>query len=368
MRFAIVAGEPSGDVLAAGLIREIKKRVPSATFYGIGGEKMQAQGFEVLFSMDSIAVMGIESVLKDLRHILKIRASLRDKILQDKPDCFIGVDVPDFNLSLEKRIRSTGIKVIHYVSPSVWAWRGYRIKKIKRAVDHMLTLFPFEKQYYDQHQIPATFVGHPSADKALSIRPGLDISEREHTIALLPGSRSAEVKSLLPVMLDAAKLIVQRYPDTRFMLPFANEKLYEHYHKSVIDTGLPVQVMLGNSAQAMACSKLSILASGTAALEAMMYGSVMVVVYKMGWISSTLYNYFKHVDHFSLPNHLLDEPLIPELQQEEVTAENIVEEVSRFLERPDLMRNLQAQFERVAQTLYKETDVLAARTILEVIA
>jgi lipid-A-disaccharide synthase len=367
VRFAIVAGEPSGDLLAAGLIREIKKRLPDATFYGIGGEMMQAQGFEVLFPMDSIAVMGIESVLKDLRHIISIRTSLRDKILLDQPDCFIGVDVPDFNLSLEKRIRSAGIKVIHYVSPSVWAWRGYRIKKIKRAVDHMLTLFPFEKQYYDGHRIPATFVGHPSANRALSIRPGLDISERKHTIALLPGSRAAEVKNLLPVMLDAARLIVQRYPDTRFVLPFANEKLHDHYHKSVIETGLPVQVMLGNSTQAMGCSRLSILASGTAALEAMMYGSVMVVVYKMGWMSFTLYNLLKHVDHFSLPNHLLNKPVIPELQQKEVSAENILREVTRFLERPDLMRDLQAQFECVAQTLHKDTDALAAKTVLELV-
>ena len=368
MKFAIVAGEPSGDVLAAGLIREIKKRVPGATFYGIGGEKMQAQGFEALFPMESIALMGIESVLKDLRHILKIRSSLRNKILLDKPECFIGVDVPDFNLSLEISIRSAGIKVIHYVSPSVWAWRGYRIKKIKRAVDHMLTLFPFEKQYYDSHRIPATFVGHPSADKALSLCPELDVSERQHTIALLPGSRSAEVKALLPVMLDAAKLIVQRYPDTCFVLPFASEKLRDGYQESVIETGLPVQLTLGKSAQAMACSRLSILASGTAALEAMMYGSVMVVVYKMGWMSSTLYNYFKHVDHFSLPNHLLDEPVIPELQQKEVTAENIAREVIRFLESPDLMHELQAQFARVAKTLHKDTDALAAKTVLEVIA
>jgi len=174
VKFAIVAGEPSGDVLAAGLIREIKRRVPDATFYGIGGEKMHEEGFEIFYPMDSIAVMGIESVLKDLRHILKIRSSLRNFILKDKPDCFIGVDVPDFNLSLEKHIRTAGIRVVHYVSPSVWAWRGYRIKKIRRAIDHMLTLFPFEKQYYDRQHIPATFVGHPSADRAMAIRAEID--------------------------------------------------------------------------------------------------------------------------------------------------------------------------------------------------
>jgi len=367
VRFAIVAGEPSGDVLAAGLIREIRRRLPDATFYGIGGQRMQAEGFEVLFPMDSIAVMGIESVLRDLRNILQIRNSIRNTVLDDRPDCFIGVDVPDFNLSLEKRLHEAGIKVVHYVSPSVWAWRGYRIKKIKQAVDLMLTLFPFEKKYYDRQQIPATFVGHPSADKALTIRPGLDISEREHTIALLPGSRSAEVQALLPIMLEAAQMIIQQYPDTRFILPFANEKLQKRHQASVLESGLPIRMTLGQSEQAMGCSWLSILASGTAALEAMMYGSVMVVVYKMGWLSYAMFNYFKHVEHFSLPNHLLDTPLIPELQQEQVTAGNIVNEVTRFLNHPDQVRDLQAQFDVVAQSLRKDTDVLAAQSILKMI-
>lgn len=367
MKFAIVAGEPSGDVLAAGLIREIKARVPDATFYGIGGEKMQAEGFDILYPMDSIAVMGIESVLKDLRHILKIRSSLRNIVLKDKPDCFIGVDVPDFNISLEKHVRAAGIRVVHYVSPSVWAWRGYRIKKIRRAIDHMLTLFPFEKQYYDRQHIPATFVGHPSADRAMAIRAGLDTSERHNTIALLPGSRTAEVQSLLPAMLEAAKMIVQHYPETHFILPFANEKLRNRHQDSVLESGLPIRIALGQSEQAMACSRLSIVASGTAALEAMMYGSVMVVVYKMGWLSYTMYNYLKHVEHFSLPNHLLDTALIPELQQEQVTAGNIFHEVDHFLQNPDLMRDLQTQFERVAQILHKDTDVLAAKTVLDML-
>jgi lipid-A-disaccharide synthase len=368
VEIAIVAGEPSGDVLAAGLIRELKLRVPEARFYGIGGEHMQAEGFEQLYPMDSIAVMGIESVLKDLRHILNIRSSLRKKVLNDKPDCFIGVDVPDFNLSLEKRLREEGIKVVHYVSPSVWAWRGYRIKKIQKAVDHMLTLFPFEKQYYDGHDIPATFIGHPSADRSLAIRPKIDISDRQNTIALLPGSRRAEVQALLPIMLEAAKLIVQRYPDTKFVLPFANEQLKNQHQASALDYTLPVRITLGQSEQALGSARLSIVASGTAALEAMMFGSVMVVIYKMAWLSYAMFNYFKHVEHFSLPNHLLDTPQIPELEQHEVTAENIFEAVTDFLENPGHMLDLEEQFESVAQMLHKDTDALAAKTVLKVIS
>ncbi len=189
MRIAIVAGEPSGDILAAGLIQQIKQQRPDASFYGIGGEQMQAQGFDVRYSMDSIAVMGFESVLKDIRNILKIRRALTNEVLNDMPDCFIGVDVPDFNLSLELKLRRAGIPVVHYVSPSVWAWRGYRIKKIKRAVDHMLTLFPFEQSYYQHHGIAATFVGHPTADKAAMSEAQNDLEKRLNTIAILPGSR-----------------------------------------------------------------------------------------------------------------------------------------------------------------------------------
>lgn len=368
MNIAIVAGEPSGDVLAAGLIREIKRLRPEARFYGIGGECMQAEGFEVLYPMDSIAVMGIESVLKNLRHILNIRNSLRQRVLEDKPDCFIGVDVPDFNISLEKRLREQGITVVHYVSPSVWAWRGYRIKKIKRAVDHMLTLFPFEKRYYDGHGIPATFVGHPSADRAAEFRPLIDTGMRQCTIALLPGSRRAEVSTLLPVMLDAARLILERYPDTQFILPFASEKLQAQHEKSVRESGLPIRTTLGESVQALGAAKLSIVASGTAALEAMMFGSVMIVVYKMAWLSYTLFTWFKHVDFFSLPNHLLDSPQIPELEQDEVTPENILSAVVDFLDHPAKIIELERQFSQVAESLHRDTDALAAKTVLRLIA
>jgi lipid-A-disaccharide synthase len=366
VKYAMVAGEPSGDVLAAGLIREIRARQPDARFYGIGGDKMIAEGFEALFPMDAIAVMGIESVLKDLRNILKIRAAIRDKVLADKPDGFIGVDVPDFNLSLEKHLREAGIKVIHYVSPSVWAWRGYRIKKIKCAVDHMLTLFPFEKKYYDGYDIPSTFIGHPGAEKAARLREQIDTHERSRTIALLPGSRTAEVQKLLPPMLEAAELILKSYPDTRFIIPFANQRLMDRHRASVEATNLPIRMTLGQSEQAMGSARISIVASGTAALEAMMYGSVMIVVYKMAWLSYMMFSYFKHVEHFSLPNHLLDSPQIPELQQEQVCAENIAREVDHYLHNPERILDLEKQFERVAERLHKPTDALAAKIVIDV--
>lgn len=367
MRIAIVAGEPSGDVLAAGLIAQIKKRVPDAHFYGIGGEQMQAHGFEVLYPMDSIALMGVESVLKDLRNILNIRRTLLKVILADKPDCFIGVDVPDFNLSLEKSIKANGIKVVHYVSPSVWAWRGYRIKKIRRAIDHMLTLFPFEKKYYDQHAIPATFIGHPTADKAISIREQANTQAREHTIALLPGSRRAEVSSLLPIMLDAARRIQTRYPEMQFILPFATKQLKNQYTAMIEQSALPIEVSLKQSGEALARAKLSIVASGTAALEAMIYGSVMVVVYKLGWMSYLMYSLFKHVEHFSLPNQLLKQPEIPELSQKQVTAENIYRQTCKFLDDPARMLRLEQEFAQVSQTLHKKTDVCAAQAVLKLL-
>lgn len=367
MRIAIVAGEPSGDVLAAGLIREFKVLVPEATFFGIGGEHMQAEGFEALYPMDSIALMGIESVLKDLRNILNIRRDITERVLAEMPDCFIGVDVPDFNLSLEKRLRESGLKVIHYVSPSVWAWRGYRIKKIKRAVDHMLTLFPFEIKYYKKHGIPATFIGHPSVQKAVIIKQKTDLVERANTIALLPGSRGAEVKGLLPVMLEAAQLIVTRYPDTQFVLPFANERLKNQYEAMIINTALPITMTLKQSGEALCRAKLSIVASGTAALEALIYGSVMVVVYKVPLLSYLMFNAFKHVEHFSLPNQLLASPEIPELSQKDVSADNLFNEVVNYLDYPDRCDRLEQEFETVTRSLLKRTDELAAKTVLSVL-
>lgn len=367
MRIAIVAGEPSGDVLAAGLIRELRHSYPDAYFYGIGGEQMQAEGFEAIFPMDSIALMGLESVLKDLRNILRIRKSIEHAVLDDQPDCFIGVDVPDFNISLERRLHERGIKVMHYVSPSVWAWRGYRIRKIKRAVDHVLTLFPFEKDYYDCHDISATFIGHPTAAKAVSVRQQVTIDQRDHTIALLPGSRGAEVSSLLPAMLGAANLLHRAYPDKTFILPFANERLKRHHEAQVAAANLPIRMTLGQSGEAMASSQLSIVASGTAALEAMIYGSVMVVIYKVQWLSYAMFSMLKHINHFSLPNQMLDSPEIPELSQKEVTAENIFKAADHFLQNPSHMQDLQSQFKRITTTLHKNTDQLAALAVQELI-
>lgn len=368
MRIAMVAGEPSGDVLAAGLIEAIQRQYPEAQFFGIGGERMQARGFDALFSMDSIALMGIESVIKDIRNILKIRRSVRDQIIAVQPDCFIGIDVPDFNLSLERQLREQGIKVMHYVSPSVWAWRGYRIHKIKRAVDHMLTLFPFEKQYYDQHGVPATYVGHPTANKSENIRLQVDRSRRAQTVALLPGSRGAEVAGLLPAMLGAAALIVQEFPETRFVLPFASHKLQQRYAAEVQATGLPISITQGQSGEAMASASLSIVASGTAALEAMIYGSVMVVVYKVQWLSYAMFNLFKHIEHFSLPNQLLDEPEVVELSQQRVTAENIAQAALSLLRDPARMRELEQKFSRITRDLRQPTDERAAQAVLDLIA
>ncbi len=364
----MVAGEPSGDVLAAGLIREIKQHHPDATFYGIGGEHMCAEGFDALFGMDSIALMGIESVLKDLRNIIKIRNTLTQKIISDQPDGFIGVDVPDFNISMEKRLREAGIKVVHYVSPSVWAWRGYRIHKIKRAVNHVLTLFPFEKVFYDKHAIPATFIGHPTADKAVKIKQKTDISQRERTIALLPGSRRAEVSALLPEMLGAAALLHQTDSTLRFVLPFASEVLLKQHQASVVATGLPIDMTLHQSGEAMCAAKLSIVASGTAALEAMIYGSVMVVVYKVGFLSEMMFRAFRHVEHFSLPNHLLAKPEIPELSQKDVTAENIFKAAQAFLQDEARMQRLALEFEQVSTQLHQNTDAQAAKVVLDVLA
>lgn len=363
LRIAVIAGEVSGDILAAGLINKIKRRYPDTQFEGIGGEHMQSLGVDILYSMDNIALMGVESVIFDIRNILKIRKTLTDKWIKTPPDCFIGVDVPDFNFSLERQLRQVGIPVVHYVSPSVWAWRGYRIKKIKRSVDQMLTLFPFEKKYYDQHQVPATFIGHPGAQKALNATKKV-IRANESCIALLPGSRRAEVKSLLPVLLDAAQLIHTKYPKMHFVLPFANQSLMSQYQAVVTQSGLPIKITLRQSSEAFSQSFISLVASGTAALEALFHGSVMVVFYKVGWLTFILYSALKHIDHFSLPNQLLNLPEITELSQKQVTAQNIFKSASELIEDKSRRKRLEIEFGEITKSLCLDTDSLAADIVL----
>ncbi len=375
LTIGIVAGEPSGDILAAGLmaslIQQCAESDTTIRFIGIGGPKMAEVGYQSLFPMDAITMMGLEEGLGKVRAILKIRRSLAKQLAQTELDAFVGVDVPDFNLSVEANLKQTGVPTIHYVSPTVWAWRGYRIKKIARAVTRMLTLFPFEQRYYEKRAIPATFVGHSAASQVGSAG---DLETARQSLAksgqvligLLPGSRRAEVSKLLQPMLEAAKIIYSHQPQVCFVLPIAKPELTRLVHDQVSQfTGLPITLLDGESSRVLQAADYAIVASGTASLEALLNITPMVVVYKVSRFTEWMFKALGHVKHFAMPNHLLPDPVVPELAQEQVTGENIAQQLENYLQHPVQVANLKRQFEVVAETLKQDSNRLAAQAVLE---
>ncbi len=371
----MVAGETSGDVLGAGLISELTRRFPAARFFGIGGPRMQAVGFDVLYEMDRIELMGLDGLFDKLGDILKVRSSLYQTFVQEKPDIFIGIDVPDFNIGLEKKLRKKGVLTVHYVSPTVWAWRGYRIRKIRKAVDHMLALFPFEKRYYQEKNIPVTCVGHPIADEIPDSDRGrarrtlnIGLGDADTLIAVLPGSRGSEVRSLGSVFVETMRKLHSSYPQLRFVLPFANSKVRKIFLENAGSLeGLSVELLDGNSRLAMEAANLVLLASGTAALEAALLERPHVVAYKLSPVTWWFFRFLRHVNYYSMSNQLLPEPVVPELMQNDATAENIFNALNRYLEHPELGMELESQFRRIRGQLKLNANVQAANAISDLL-
>ncbi|MEA3291435.1 MAG: lipid-A-disaccharide synthase, partial [Pseudomonadota bacterium] len=348
----------------------IRQRVPDARFTGIGGEQMRREGCELLYPMEKISAMGLDGLFGKLREIFTIKRDLARRFTSHKPDVFVGIDVPDFNLGLELKLKRVGIPTVHYVSPTVWAWRGYRIHKIRRAVSYMLTLFPFEAEYYRRQGVPVTFVGHPMADRSgkpdsAGARAQLGIGG-ERIIALLPGSREGEMRRLGGVFLDAAKLLHQRHPDLQFLLPFANGALRGQFECELGGQAgkLPLTLLDGEAHLAMEAADGVILASGTAALEAALLERPMVVVYKVSWLSHFLARPLLNVSVYSMPNHLLPEPSIPELIQGDATPRNIADAMDGYLDDPRRTQALQCQFARIREELQQGASRRAAVAVL----
>jgi lipid-A-disaccharide synthase len=376
LRVAIVAGEASGDQLGAGLIAEIKRRHPQAEFVGVGGELMRAAGQQIWHDYHALAVMGLVEVLKHLPRLLRLRTHLLTQLLTWKPDVFIGIDAPDFNLGLEKKLKRAGIKTVHYVSPSVWAWRASRAKKIGQSADSVLCLFPMEPPIYSHYGINAHFVGHPMADRfALSpnqahAREQLNLSSENRVLSILPGSRISEIEKLLPIFLDTAVQLQKNNTGLHIAIPAANEKC-EMAIKAITQNFKLNNFHLysGQSHEVMIAADVILLASGTAALEAMLAKRPMVVAYKISPITYFIVKTFGllKVENVSLPNVLANKRIIPELMQSQCTSGNLVAELNALLHQKN-HQSLFDEFTRIHLNLKQDANVLAADAVLRLLA
>jgi len=360
----VVAGEASGDQLGAHLIKALRARLPHARFTGIGGPRMQAEGMEVLYPLEKLAVRGYVEVLRHYFEIVGIRRRLAAHFLKERPALFVGVDAPDFNLDLEAKLKSAGIPTIHYVSPQLWAWRRGRIHQIKRAVDRMLVVFPFEKELYERVGIPVTYVGHPLAEMLASIpdrkamREQLRLPAAAKVIALLPGSRVSEVEHMAGVFIETASRIAASAPDVQFLVPLVNRPTRELFETALYRRPageLNLTVLFGHAHEAMAAADVVLAASGTATLEAALIGRPVVIAYRMPRVSWWILKRRPYQPYVGLPNILAGEFIVPEFLQNEATPENLSQAVLNLLFDGTVRARLEARFAAMADELRQDS-------------
>lgn len=375
--FMIVAGELSGDLLGGGLIRTLKERYPTAHFFGIGGPEMMSAGLESIEPIETLSIMGLVEILKDLPKLLKVKRRLVDTAKSRKPICFIGIDAPDFNLRVAKDLKNLGMTTFQYVSPSVWVWREGRVKTIRRNIDRVLCLFPFEVDFYQKHQVDAVCVGHRLGDEipleidVNAAKIALNLEVDQNYLAILPGSRRGEITRLLPYFLAALPLIAADFPELEFLIPAATPHL-----KQLIDAELAtlpaalaqkVHLYQGEARAIMSASQAVLLASGTAALEAMLLNKTMVVCYRFSGFTAWLAPKIVNISHFSLPNILSKSPLVTELFQAQVTPENIAKEIKLALAdttENDLKRE---KFAEIHRSLRLNSDIAASDAVISLL-
>lgn len=375
-RIAIIAGEVSGDLLAARLIRSLRGYFPDCQFEGIAGPEMQAAGCTSLFPMEKFSIMGLVEVLPRLPELLSIRKQLLQRWHMNPPDLFIGVDAPDLNLPVEKKLHAAGIPTVHYVSPSIWAWREKRVRKMQGNIDLMLTLFPFEADFYHKFGIKAEFVGHPLADEVTFdagraiARAELGLPADALLLAVLPGSRHGEIRRLAGDFLQAAQRLYQQYPDMVFATPAASPVLrakLENIHQQTAPD-LPLTIIDGQSRLLMQAADVILLASGTAVLEGMLAGRLMVAAYRLAPLTMWLLRTFHllKVRYVTLPNNLANEELVPEILQEHVTPENLARAVSTLLRLPEQQRHYTlGRFRELHAQLRRNASATAAQAIIK---
>jgi len=376
LRVGIVAGEISGDLLGAGLITALKKYYPDAEFVGIAGPKMIEAGCQSRYPMERLSVMGLVEVLGRYFELRRMRSDLIAYFISHPPDIFIGIDAPEFNLDLELQLKKNNIRTVHYVSPSVWAWRRRRLKKIKRAVDLMLTLFPFEADFYKKQNIPVHFVGHPLADmiplepNCLQARESLGIDETAQVVALLPGSRMTELKKLSSCFIQAALQCQHQIPSLVFVAPFATEKTRLFFETILQEqaSSLNIKLIDGRSREVMTAANVVLLASGTATLEALLLKKPMVVAYRVSEFTYQILRHMVKVDYLSLPNLLSGEKIVPEFIQAEATADNLSQSLLTYLTNSDNTKVLSNRFTDIHNSLSQDSNnsaALAVQSLLE---
>ncbi len=375
MRIALVAGEASGDQLGAGLIRAIRERVPDASFEGVAGPAMVEAGCEQWEPSESLAVMGLVEPLAHLPRLIRLRRALARRWRASPPDVFVGIDAPDFNLGLEKKLRRFGIRTAHYVSPSVWAWRAGRVKTVAKAADAVLCILPFEAPLYAGHDVNAVFVGHPKADEVPAVvdssvaRRQLGIGDGDgELVAVLPGSRGGEIARLGPILAATAKRLVTSRPGLRFVTPVATPSLRQAIERQLQDAGVAEHFMLldGDSQTAMMAADLVLLASGTAVLEAALLGKPTVAIYRLAALSYALLKGLRllKLTHYTLPNLMTSVPLVPEFIQGAAQPEAIAAAVSGLLDDPERRRFISGEFAKLRAELALNTDQRAAEVVI----
>ncbi len=378
MRIAIVAGESSGDLLGAGLIRAIRERVPTATFEGVAGPAMQAEGCVKIESSEALAVMGLIEPIREVPRLWRLRKSLLARWLASPPDVMVGIDSPEFNLGLELKLRRRGVRTVHYVSPQVWAWRRNRVKKIAAAADKVLCLLPFEKKFYDEHAVAAEFVGHPMAERISAepdmagARQRLNI-EAKSVVAVLPGSRAAEVSRLGPVFARACLLLSEelKHKQVRFVAPMATPRLRDMFESQIAAVGASdIFTLFDRQSEAViTAADIALVASGTAALEAALLGTPMVAAYRVSTFTFAVVKAMRlmKAPHITLPNMLTDEPLVPEFTQNQVSPEALKQALLDLLQDDARRAAITAEFTQLRGKLARGADRLAAAAVLDLV-
>ena len=373
IRVALMAGEASGDLLGAHLLAALKEHFPRLEAFGIGGPRMQALGMQSWYPMEWFAVRGYVEVIRSLPKLLRVRREFKRRLLAEPPDLFIGIDAPDFNLDLEIALRAGGITTVHYVSPSIWGWRGERIHKIKRAACKILALFPFEPAIYERAGVPVSYVGHPLADEfpeypdRNAAREQMRISPKQIVVAVLPGSRQSEVREMGELFIATAKLVAEQIPNVQFLVPLLTRETRNIFEEAIYRQqaeSLPITILFGHAHMAMTAADAVLVASGTATLEAALLKRPMVISYKMPRISAWIMRRKAHVPYAGLPNILAGEFVVPELLQEDANAENLAQALCNQLQDKEVRKRLERRFLEIHRSLRQDTAARALEAIL----